>query len=111
MAAIAQLSGTGDPRIVIRATFRGSVRFVVHLLRAAQSWPERASVVCFVLRFGAGVVLPRLVPNDDTVIKLRGTTYYIGLLSREIYTFYELYHERLYDRLAEFVPRAGWTVV
>lgn len=74
---------------------------------AARNWRERASL----LRF----LLARLVRGDaeqrEATIRLDGATYTLGLATAEIYTLIEQYHDRLYDRAAEFIPRPGWTVV
>lgn len=86
--------------------------------RLARGWREKASVVRLVLKFTAKravVVLMRLAHNtmlqDDVPIMVRGVTYFMGIDAAETPVFGEIYDDRDYDRLPDFIPREGWIVL
>jgi FkbM family methyltransferase len=54
---------------------------------------------------------PRASTDQDALIHLYGARHVVDLLGSEIYVLDEVYRELLYDRVADFVPRAGWTAV
>jgi FkbM family methyltransferase len=86
------------------------------LYAVAESSSERASVLAYVARWA--FVTHRLVPRrflgfllGDATLRVQGATYSVGLESDEVSIFTEIYKERVYDRVPDFIPRPGWTVV
>jgi len=86
--------------------------------RLANGWREKASIVRLALKFvgkRAVVVLTRLAYNtvlhDDVPVVVRGVTYFVGIDAAEIPVFGEIYHDRDYDRVPDFMARPGWTVL
>jgi FkbM family methyltransferase len=76
---------------------------------------EKVGVTWFILRKKAGQLRYRVRPataaNQDVSIHLYGARHVVDLLGSEIYLLDEIYRERLYDRVDDFVPAPGWTVV
>src|SRR5579875_1337485 len=85
--------------------------------RAVRSPWERISFTLFLLQMVLirvlviGHILPRRLYKKDVWLRLRGERFCVGLRTREYVMLDEVYRERVYDRLPDFIPRAGWTVV
>lgn len=92
------------------------VQWVVRpAFRVAANTSERVSVARFALQLiavRAIAVIVRLAQGsllqDDTSVMLRGTRYYVGVRANELALFGEIYNDRAYDQVADFVPKAGW---
>jgi FkbM family methyltransferase len=84
-------------------------RIFRELYAVAQNDVERASLSAFFQK-PAGNDPDLNVQDEDTQIHLQGATYVVGRRTAEILVFAEIYHRRVYDRIASFIPRAGWTV-
>ena len=85
------------------------------LYRLTMNWKEKLSIIAFVMKWVLLVhrVAPRrFLPflRRDTAIRLQGVKYVVGLEAGEIFPFLEIYRDHLYDRVADFVPQADWTV-
>jgi FkbM family methyltransferase len=94
---------------------RPHVEEAAYLYGFARSLSERLRVTWFIsrkklaqLRRSASA---RGTANPDVSIRLYGATHVFDLLGSEIYLLDEIYRERLYDRLDDFVPVSGSTVV
>lgn len=86
--------------------------------RLAQNPAEKATVVRFALKltlFRAASVasrfLQRVVTREDTPLTLQGIKYSVGVNSHETTVFGEIYLDRGYEKVADFVPTVGWAVV
>src|SRR5205085_10427341 len=73
-------------------------------------------VLAYVVRWV--FVTHRLVPRrflgflrGDATLRVQGATYSVGLESDEVSIFTEIYQGHVYDRVPDFIPRPGWTVV
>lgn len=71
---------------------------------------EQWSVFLFVLRHTFARMSRYRVACGDVQVALRGRRYLVGLISGEIEVVAEIYRERIYDRLDNFIPQPGWTV-
>lgn len=110
---------------------RYAIRFVsgVYLFtrpayRLAQNMAERASIDLLIARFVAAralAVVGRLTNStfltkqssrvaDEESFCVQGTKFYVDLKAGEMFSFEEIYHERMYDRVAGFISQRGWTV-
>lgn len=86
--------------------------------RLAQNPAEKATVMRFAFRLtlfrAASVVsrlLQRVTTREDTSLTLQGIKYSVGINSHETTVFGEIYHDRGYEKVTDFVPKAGWAVV
>lgn len=109
----------------LRAVVQYFYRFTTHLwhitspaYKLAVNAPEKLSVTRFALKLVtlraasvAGRFIKGHILTEDTAIVLHGTTYYVGVTSQETALFREIYDERSYDEVVDFIPRAGWTVL
>jgi FkbM family methyltransferase len=86
-----------------------------YLYGLSRGLAERAGVTWFLLRKKAAQLADRIgrrAPDGrDASIELYGSRHTVDLMGSEIYVLDEIYRERLYDRLDDFVPAAGSTVV
>jgi FkbM family methyltransferase len=69
---------------------------------------EHASVTLFVLRFLGGRLLPRSW-RTDLGVRVQGLRFYLG--AGETTSLREVYEERCYEQVPDFVPGPDWTVV
>jgi FkbM family methyltransferase len=69
---------------------------------------EHASVTLFVLRFLVGRLLPRS-SRTDLGVRVQGLQFYLG--AGETTSLREVYEERCYEQVPDFVPGPDWTVV
>ena len=83
-------------------------RIVRELYAIALNDVERASLSTFFQKPDG--LDPDVSDQEDTLIHLQGATYVVGRRTAEILVFAEIYHRRVYDRIAGFIPRVGWTV-
>jgi len=86
-------------------------RLALYLYRFAGTWPERFSLSYFLLQFFLAHCVPKRFHPGDTLLRVQGMTYVMDPGSTEIFTLGELYGDRHYDRLGDFTPKPGWTVV
>lgn len=86
----------------------GNMASILSLTRGAQ---EKALTLVFVLRYAVWRYLRRRGKRDWATLRLRGVDYQIRLGSGEVSVIPEIYIDRVYDRLADFVPVPGWTVL
>jgi FkbM family methyltransferase len=86
-----------------------------YLYGFARNLPERMNVTRFLLSKKLAQVRdkvrPRSHPEKDVSIELYGARHVVDLLGSEIYLLDEIYRERLYERIADFVPAADSAVV
>jgi len=80
------------------------------LYRVAQGPAEVLSVSRFVCSYLAARLTPGKLHHSETKVRLRGTTFIMGLGGAETVPFSEIYLDQVYDRIVEFVPKRGWTV-
>ena len=85
--------------------------------RLATNTHEKATVIGLGTKFVAKrglTVLTRIINTrllqEDTAVHLQGNTYIVGIESSEIAVFQEIYDDRDYDRVTDFIPRPGWIV-
>ena len=87
-----------------------NVRFWSHwawrVYRLARTRQDKLSVARFIVLRG----LSRYVKQQDTTVQLNGARYRIGIRTGEINTLLELYDDRAYDYIQDFVPDNGWIV-
>src|SRR4051812_40307701 len=86
------------------------------LYQLAQNNEERVGVLVFIAKWMLLVhrVLPRRFLRflgGDTALRMQGTTYFVDIEADETFALREIYIDRLYDRLPEFVPNVGWIVL
>lgn len=86
--------------------------------RLAQNPTEKATVVRFVFKLvlyrGAAVIsrhFQQALAHEDTPLTLKGVKYCVGINSHETTVFGEIYQQRDYEKVIDFVPKAGWVVV
>lgn len=84
-------------------------RIVRELYAVALNDMERASLSAF-FQMPDGPDPDLDISDQDALIHLQGAAYIVGRRTAEILVFAEVYHRRNYDRVAGFIPRAGWTV-
>lgn len=80
------------------------------LVPFARSRRERLTLLLFVARLYIAYLIPSIKVKRVVTIRLQGTAYVVGLKSAEIAALVELYAERIYERLPDFVPASHWTV-
>lgn len=92
--------------------------------RLAQNSTERVSITRFIARFvltrilivGGRVTSSKALTEagrcvaNDLGFRLRGIRYFIDMKAGELFSFQEIYHERTYEQVADFVPQTAWTV-
>src|SRR5438105_3433227 len=83
--------------------------------RLAQNPAEKATVMCFSIKLvlfrGAAVIarlLQHAIAHEDIPLTLQGVKYCVGINSHETTVFGEIYQDHGYDRVADFVTKAGW---
>jgi len=86
-----------------------------YLYDFSHSLPEGVTITWFLLKKKHMQLRKRLDPhvslNEDALISLYGARHVVDLLGSEIYILDEIYRERVYDRIADFGPKPGSTVV
>lgn len=82
-----------------------------HLFRMAESWREKLSIARFITQLQMTRAFAVDSYSWDTVVRLRGTNYCLGLRTSEIYVMEEVFEYGMYDRDADFVPEPGWVVL
>ncbi len=92
-------------------TVTGKVQQYQRLLSLARDWRERWSVAGFLVheswaRLRKGEALTR-----DYRLDVQGARHFLAITRREPWVLEEIYIDRVYERLPDFVPRRGWTVV
>lgn len=94
----------------ILAVTLGAARFwskwAWRIYRLARTTPDKASLTRFILLRG----LSRYTKQSDTILDFDGARYCVGVRSGEVNTLVELYKDRVYDRVREFIPEEGWVV-
>jgi FkbM family methyltransferase len=99
----------------ILARLRPHVDEASYLYGFSRSLREKLGVTSFLLKKKRaqlrGKIDPQAPSDQDALIDLYGARHVVDLLGSEIYVLDEIYRERLYDRVADFVPQAGWTAV
>lgn len=101
-------STSAGPRATVRAVWT-ALRYSWRLFRLTRTSAERVGLV----RFGLRYIAAHLGGGDahtDTCVSLHGTTYTVGLKNMELLGFVETYGDGVYDKSADFIARAGWTV-
>lgn len=72
---------------------------------------EKALTLLFVLRYAAWRYLGHRCKREWATLRLKGVDYQIRLGSGEVSVIPEIYIDRVYEKLADFAPLAGWTVI
>ncbi len=93
-----------------RAKWEQASREAAQLFGLADSWHDRLSIAEFLARRYLARALPLPRYGSDACLRLYGCHYTVGLETSEIYALEEVFNHRLYDRLADFVPRPNWVV-
>lgn len=110
MVDVKRWYGSLRAQLSFKTSLSGLLQFIWHSYHEfARAWPERVSITAFYVRFAASCILPNSF-TDDVAVRLRGTTYTLGLRSKELHAFEEIYHYHVYDQVADFIPQSGWTV-
>src|SRR5690349_19385257 len=95
----------------IPARVRPHIDEAAYLYGLSRGLAERAGVTWFLLRKKTAQLADRIGRRSpdgrDASIDLYGSRHTVDLLGSEIYVLDEIYRERLYDRLDDFVPSAG----
>jgi FkbM family methyltransferase len=86
------------------------------LNRLSQTFSEKLRIFVFMVKWTLVThhfVSSRFMPllRQDTPVVLQGTKYFVEPGAQEIFGFLEVYHDHDYDRVADFVPAAGWTIL
>ncbi|HEU0168035.1 MAG TPA: FkbM family methyltransferase [Chloroflexota bacterium] len=97
-------------RMMNRDDLRRLARRAISLYHVAQGPIERLSVSRYVCSYLIARLRPGNAEAAATSVRLRGTRFMLGLGGAESAPFSEIYLDRVYDRLDDFVPKAGWTV-
>jgi FkbM family methyltransferase len=101
------------------------LRFAAHVrlmsepaFRLAQNNAEKVSVMRFATKlvlYRAAAVIARFLEHaiecEDTSLTLQGIKYCVGVNSHETALFGEIYRDHGYEKVADFVPKEGWTIV
>jgi FkbM family methyltransferase len=87
----------------------------VPLYQLAENLSERVSITLFITRLlfarlARGNFLRILFQHEDATIRLGGMKYVLGIKTMEYGTVAEVCYHRVYDQVADFIPRFGWTV-
>lgn len=92
-------------------------RSAAPVFRLSANRNERISVLHYTIRLflrRTVLVLTRAltaqVLSNDAVVRIKGTTYHVGIDEAEIASFKEIYEDHDYDALSSFVSQPGWTV-
>jgi FkbM family methyltransferase len=85
-------------------------RCLVNTLRLARGPREVAGVLGLLGKALLWRLSGATAPADQT-LRLQGVAHVVGLGTGELLLPQEIYWERGYDQLADFVPRPGWTVI
>ena len=92
-----------------------NARVLLKCLRNTMRLATGPAEVAGVFRFLFRLLLWRLRGSSgeeqDQTLRLQGVTHVVGLGSGELLTPQEIYWESGYDRLPDFVPQPGWTVL
>lgn len=100
---------TGLGQLASTATkWRAAGREAAQLFGLAPSWVDRLRIARFMTELYVARALPVDTYGWDTSIRLRGSHYSVGLRTSEIYVLEEVFGYRLYDQLADYVPREDW---
>src|SRR5438874_10929686 len=86
------------------------LRLVLPLYQLATNLSERVSITLYILRFFLARLFKGRFQQEDAAIRLKGTTYVLGLRSVEFGPLAEVYLSRTYEQHHDFIPDAGWTV-
>jgi FkbM family methyltransferase len=86
------------------------LRCLLNTLRLAHGRREAAGVVSLFLRAFLWRLSGAAAAADQT-LRLQGVAHVLGLGTGELLVPQEIYWERGYDQLADFVPQPGWTVI
>jgi FkbM family methyltransferase len=94
---------------------RRRVDEAAYLYALSHGLHERVAVTGFLLKRARAQLAGRLgahtAAGEDASIDLYGARHVVDLLGSEIYLLDEIYREGLYDRVPDFIPRHGSTVV
>lgn len=86
------------------------LRCLLNTIRLATGPAEVASVLRFFFKTLVWHLTGSSNAERDETLRLRGVTHVLGLGTGELLTPQEIYWERGYDRLRDFVPQPGWIV-
>jgi FkbM family methyltransferase len=86
------------------------LRCLVNTLRLSAGPAEAAGVLRLFVKAAAWRARGEPGPAPDQTLRLQGVTHVLGLGTGELLVPQEIYWERGYDRLDDFVPRPGWVV-
>jgi FkbM family methyltransferase len=81
------------------------------LLSAAQNWRERRSVLLYAAHEAWGRLRGGKALLAEVGLDLQGARHFPALRRSEVFVLEELYIDRIYERLPDFIPGPGWTVV
>jgi len=81
------------------------------LYRVARGPAEMLSVSRFAGSYLAHRLIHGKLHDAEASVRLRGTTFTLGLGGAETVPFSEIYVDRVYDQIAEFIPKRDWTVL
>ena len=87
------------------------LRCLLKTIRLATGPTEAASVLRLFFKLLVWRLRGSSNAEQDETLRLHGVTHVLGLGTGELLTPQEIYWEGGYDRLPDFVPRAGWIVV
>jgi FkbM family methyltransferase len=85
-------------------------RCLLNTIRLATGPAEVASVLRLLFKFLIWRLKGSSRAERDETLRLQGVTHVVGLGTGELLVPQEIYWERGYDRLQEFVPQPGWIV-
>jgi FkbM family methyltransferase len=83
---------------------------LVNTLRLATGPGEVASVLRFVLKTLIFHLKGSSKAQADETVRLQRAKHVLGLGTGESFNLLEIYRERVYERLQDFVPQIGWIV-
>jgi FkbM family methyltransferase len=83
---------------------------VVNTFRLAIGPGEVLGVLRFVFKELISQLKRSSNPQADETLRLQGVQHVLGLGTGELYILQEIYWDRVYERLEDFVSQSGWTV-
>jgi FkbM family methyltransferase len=87
------------------------LRCLRNTVRLAAGPAELASVLRLFWKMLAWRVRGSPAAAQDETVRLQGVTHVVGLGTGEVLVPQEIYWDRGYDRLPDFVPQPGWIVI
>jgi FkbM family methyltransferase len=85
-------------------------RRFISLYHLAETPREVLSVAAFLLQYIRYALNPRRPMRGEATILLQGMKFTVGLRTGEAFHLQEIYLEKAYEKIADFVPKPGWIV-